>query len=205
MHVLGHLALFNVSERRGRTGARDCNSHDRAHVDDCQISPVPQKDASLPGPGAGSRSQADSASCTTAPGLRTGVASVGAWIWHSPTCLKYRLVKMACVSTHFPELRGSGYPVAEAVPIGTAVSRPPLSSSSRRTHRSQCGGRTGQKLITRYGPEIGERVDKLIPDAVCSHRLHVDLGGRMGSWKGRMLDLSKRQASGRASGRRSWE
>ena len=73
MHVLGHLALFNVSERRGRTGARDCNSHDRAHVDDCQISPVPQKDASLPGPGAGSRSQADSASCTTAPSLRTGV------------------------------------------------------------------------------------------------------------------------------------
>lgn len=141
------------------------------------------------GPGAGARRTVRPVRRRRACGLEWPLR-VGAWIWHSPTCLKDRLViKMACIATHFPELPGSGYPVAEAVPIGTAVSRPPLSTSSRRTHQPQCGGRIGQELIRRYGPEISERVDKLIPDAVCSHRLHVDLGGRMGSWKGRMLDL----------------
>ena len=182
MHVLGHLALFNVSERRGRTGARDCNSHDRAHVDDCQISPIPQKDASLPGPG-GQCVLYDGAGPADWSGLR-GSLDLAFTNLPEGSVGKYGMRLHA-----FPELPGPGYPVAEAVPIGTAVSRPPLSTSSRRTHQPQCGGRTGQELIRRYGPEISERVDKLIPDAVCSHRLHVDLGGRMGSWKGRMLDL----------------
>ncbi len=138
--ILGHFALVGVSERRTRTDTTNHTSHVRTHVNDCLRFPHSSKGREPPG------AQGLADSCVLYDGAEpaAGAASAPVSLSLALNLPDRSVEKLTCVFTRFPELPGSGYPVAEAVPIGTAVLRSPLSSCPRRTHQSQCESGTGK-------------------------------------------------------------